>query len=183
MSATRVTTEQEFSWTIHDTWTELYVGIHHLVHGVLPTPGGEVEIEHGAMCQLALVGSNQLMEIALYRLLAPFAQEEGSINRLQNATYFDTLTKWVPRVCGRNLDFLTDPFLSTELLRRGRNNTIHKTSSPVSIAMARASLSTAVFGCIALHSHFDREFPYTGFLERWELPPEALLSSLDAHTD
>lgn len=183
MTRTTVTAEQEFSWSIHDTWTELYVGIHHLVYGVLPAASGRAEIEHGAMSQLALVGSNQLVEIALYRLLAPFAHEEGSINKLQNETYFDMLTKWVPRVSGRDLDFLSDPFFSTELLRKGRNNTIHKKASPVSIPMARAALSTAVIGTIALHRHFDRVFPYAGFLERWELGPEALLSSLDTPTD
>jgi len=179
MTTTTVAATQGGSYTIHDTWTELYVGIHHLVYRMLPAPGERVKSEDRAMCQLALVASNQLMEIALYRLLTPLAQQEGNIDKLRKNSYSDMLTKWVPNACGKSLDLQSDPFLSTELLRERRNDTIHKTSSPVSIPVARAALSTAVCGCVALHTHFGQQFPYVGFLERWELPREILMSSID----
>ena len=49
MTTTTVTATHGGSYTIHDTWTELYVGIHQLIYRVLPAPGERVKAEDRAI--------------------------------------------------------------------------------------------------------------------------------------
>lgn len=175
----------KLSYAIHDTWTAAFVGTRHLVYDILPDPGRRASMEVRTLSQLALIGSNQLMEIALFRLLLPYAKSADRVGKLtesllRDAKYFSMLDRWVPAATGKPVRFSIEPFFSTEKLRKKRNDTIHKTSAPVSVAMARSALSTAVQGSIALHAHFGEAFPYAGFLEQWPLRDEGLFSTVTA---
>lgn len=171
------------SYTVHDSWTESYVGTRHLVYEVLPEPSRKPSTEAGTLSQLALIGANQLMEIALFRLLLPYTRSSGRVSNLtesllKEATYAVMLSRWVPAAVGVSVSVSAEPFISTEALRRKRNDAIHKTSAPVSVAMARSALATAVAGSKSLYAHFSQPFPYDRFLVQWPLPEEQLFSAL-----
>lgn len=171
------------SYTVHDTWTEAFIGTRHLVYELLPEPSKKPSTEARTLSQLALIGANQLMEIALFRLLLPYTRSTGRLSNLtesllKEATYAVMLNRWVPAAVGVPVNISAEPLVSTEALRRKRNDTIHKTSAPVSVAMARSALATAVAGSKSLYAHFSQPFPYDGFLVRWQLPEEQLFSAL-----
>jgi hypothetical protein len=171
------------SWTIHDTWTECLVGTRHLVYHLLPAPGARMDAETRTLCQLALIASNHLMEIALFKVLCPSTSGSGQVTvltaqLLREASYFEMLTRWVTAASGIPLDLKAEPFVSTERLRRRRNDTIHKSSASANPQMARSALGSAVAGTEALFSHFSLPFPYAGFLARWPLEKEPAFSSV-----
>ena len=118
-----VTATVTSAWTIHDSWTETYVGVRHIIYDLLPSPGVRMSAETRTLCQLALLGANHLMEIALYKLLKPYTKSSGAIAPLTaalliEATYHQMLTRWVQAASGKALDLSCDPFLSTERLPR-----------------------------------------------------------------
>lgn len=183
MPLKRVTAEFTFSWLTHDSWSEAYVGTRGLIYQVLPASDGAATAEDGALCQLGLVGANHLMEIAIYSLLRPHAKATGKVAALteallEDASYYHMLTRWLPAVSNKTLDLSAEPFLSTERLRRRRNDTVHKSSTLATIQMARSALFSAVQGTKALYACFDTIFPYEPFLSKFPPPDETWFSSV-----
>lgn len=184
MSLQSVSSTLTISWSIHDSWSEAFVGARRLVYELLPQPNERQSAEDGALCQLALVGSNHLMEVALYKLLQPFAAASGSgvasltAALLEEASYHQMLTRWLPAACGKAVDVQAQPYKSTEALRRRRNAVVHKSSAPTTIPMARAALFSSVQGCRALFAHAGVAFPYEGFIQKSSLPNEAWFSEV-----
>jgi hypothetical protein len=169
------------SWTVHDTWTETFVGVRHIAYGLVPSTG-RLDTEARTLCQLAVVGANHLMEIVLFKLLLPAAKGSGTAAQLTEAllveaTYHQMLSRWVPAVSGKAIDFSAEPFASTERLRRRRNDTVHKASATANSQMARSALVSSVDGAKAMHAHLGKAFPYADFLSRWPLKPEPPFSS------
>jgi hypothetical protein len=160
------------SWSVHDSWSEAFVGIRRLVYELLPQPSVRQSAEDGALCQLALIGSNHLMEVALYKLLQPFTlASSGGIASLtaallDEASYHHMLSRWLPAACGKHVDLQAQPYKSTEALRRRRNAVVHKSSAPTTVPMARAALFSSIQGCRAVFAHAGVAFPYEGFIQK-----------------
>ena len=160
------------SYSIHDTWTELYLGTRRLIYEIIPPVGQRLTAEERAMCQLALIGANQLMEITLYKILIPYAEDSKKFAKftttlLEEASYNKMMKNWLPVITGTHLNFNEEPFKSTERLRKQRNDTIHKTPAYTTNAMARSAIFSSVEGTIALYQVFGIAFPYRDWLDRY----------------
>jgi hypothetical protein len=167
-------------WSVHDSWSELYVGIRRLVYAILPPDVASQTAEDSALCQLALVGASSLMEVALFKLLQPFAATGKAgltQKKLENAGYADMLGI-LEEVTGTPLDRTVQPLRSTEALRKRRNQTIHKSSALATVPMARAALFSAVEGCRHTYSHAGLTFPYESFLVEYPIPHEPWFSDV-----
>lgn len=183
MTLTPVHASLTMSWLVHDSWSESYVGTRRLTYELLPPPGQKLSPEEHAMCQLALIGANHLMEVALYKILLPHIKESGRFSLLtqallEDASYFQMLTKWLPAISGASLPLTAEPFTSTERLRRRRNDTIHKTSALATNTMARSAMYSAVEGARALFSIAGTEFPYEAVLKKYPQQVEEPFSSV-----
>lgn len=165
---------------MHDSWSEAYVGTRRLTYDILPPPTERQKAEDGALCQLALVGANHLMEVGLATLLRPRIGVNPSFTKTkyEEASYWCALSRWVPVVSGKSLALDVEPFLSTERLRTRRNATTHKSSALATVAMARSALFSAVEGTRALHAHFGVAFPYERFFAKHPLPVEPPFSTV-----
>jgi hypothetical protein len=135
---------------------------------------------------MAIVGANHLMEVALFGLLKPYvnaANESFSITQEQfeRVGYYEALTDWVLSATGRTIDLTLEPFLSTELLRKRRNATVHKPSAIATSEMARSALFSAVQGSKELYNHFGITFRYIPFIQQYTLPDAPPFSQSDAH--
>lgn len=160
------------SWLVHDSWSESYVGARRLAYEVIPAPGMKLSAEECALCQLALVGANHLVEVALYKILLPHAKSTGKVSSLTEAllaeaSYYQMLTRWLPAVSGKPIDLKAEPLFSTERLRRRRNETIHKSSALATSEMARSALYSAVEASRALYLHAGIDFPYDDALKMY----------------
>lgn len=160
------------SWLSHDSWSESYIGTRRLAYELLPPPGTRQTAEDGALCQLALIGANHLMEVALYKILLPYTEAVCASPKLprvqlEKSSYFDMLNRWLPVVLGTPLDLASEPFASTERLRERRHATVHKTSALATVQMARSSLYTAVEGTKTLFALAKLEFPYAKHLAKY----------------
>ena len=183
MSRTSISASFTFSWLSHDSWSESYVGTRRLTYDILPAPTAHTNAEESALCQLALIGANHLMEVALYKALLPHAKANSTNSRLteallDDASYYHMLTKWLPAASGKSVDLNSEPFVSTERLRRRRNDTIHKTSALATVEMARSALFSSVAGTREVFAIADQPFPYEPVLKKFSLPSEDLFSSV-----
>lgn len=171
-----VVSEFHSSYDIHDAWTEAFIGVRHVIYELLPPPGRRLSIEALALCQLALVGANHLMEVGLYRYLQSRSAFEtlpdSKKAALRRAGYADMFKVWVPELAGWTPDVSTSPFQCTERLRRRRNDTVHKTSAKANVPMCRSAIYSAVSGTGELWRISGEEFPYKGFLAKYPLPEE-----------
>ncbi|MBK6288448.1 MAG: hypothetical protein KA739_13085 [Pseudomonadales bacterium] len=178
----RVTAEMKLVWDMHETWTEAYIGIRHLVYDVLPKPGRQMPSEFHALCQLALVGSNHLMEVGLYKFLQSRPSyallPESKKKQLRAATYNDMLTIWIQELADWKPDLKSPPLKCTERLRRRRNDTVHKTSAAANVPMARSALYSAVAGSQQLWLKSKEAFPYQSFLLSYPLQDERPFSEV-----
>lgn len=157
------------------------MGVRRLIHEILPKTIAEQRVEDSALCQLALVGANHLVEVALGQLLRSFAEQElerFSAESLEKATYFEMLTQWLPKMAGKSLDLKAQPFLSSEALRKRRNETVHKSSALATAPMARSALFSAVAACRSIYEHSGQEFPYAEALEEHPIPQEEWFSNV-----
>ncbi|SEA12299.1 hypothetical protein SAMN05660420_01287 [Desulfuromusa kysingii] len=173
----------KIAWLNHDSWTESYIGTRKLVYEVLPAKNNDLTEETSALCQLAVVGANHMMEVALFGLIRPHIGSQlpdFSITQKQfdNGGYHKALTNWVEPITGSPLDLSAEPFLSTELLRKRRNDTVHKSSAIATVEMARAALYSAVEGTKALYTHFGNQSKYRPFLEKYPVHQEPMFSSV-----
>lgn len=168
------------SWLTHDSWSEAYVGTRRLVYDILPSSIAAQTAEDGALCQLAIVGANHLMEVGLAKLLRSFAGMHPAFTnrKYEEASYWLSLSHWVAVVTGMPLPLNEEPFLSTERLRTRRNATTHKSSALATVSMARSALFSAVEGTRAIHTHFGVPFPYEPFFEKYPMPHEQPFSSV-----
>ncbi len=168
------------SWFNHDSWSTAYMGTRRLVYEVLPQSIAEQSAEDDALCQLALVGANHLMEVALSKLLQPFVgrNETFTQRKFNEASYWLGIMHWVKELSNMPLSLDAEPFVSTERLRIRRNATVHKSSALATIPMARSALFSATEGSKALYSHFGVEFPYQPILSEYPLPNEAPFSQV-----
>ena len=178
-----VTSSATFSWLNHDSWSEAYVGTRKLAYELLPPPPSSVKAVEGALCQLALIGANHLMEIALYKILQPHAKATGTTSsltekKLAEASYYLMLTKWLSEIAGNEANLTIEPLLSTERLRHRRNDTVHKSSALASVVMARSALYSAVQGTYALYALSGTKFPYEPFMQKYPLHEEPWFSSI-----
>jgi hypothetical protein len=168
------------SWLTHDSWSEAYVGTRRLVYDILPPSIAQQTAEDAALCQLSLIGANHLMEVALARLLKPFASTHPTFTtrKYKEASYWLALSHWVPALSGMPLLLDAEPFSSTERLRVRRNATAHKSSALATVPMARSALFSAVEGSKALYAHFGVEFPYELFFSKFPCPSEQPFSTV-----
>ena len=168
------------SWLSHDSWSEAYVGTRRLVYDILPSSIPEQTAEDGALCQLAIVGANHLMEVGLAKLLHSFVGTHSTFTnkKYEEASYWLSLSHWVAELTGVPLLLNEEPFLSTERLRIRRNATTHKSSALATVLMARSALFSAVEGTKALYAHFGVRFPYEPFMEKYPVPREQPFSSV-----
>lgn len=171
------------SYLNHDAWTESYIGTRKLVYEVLPAKNNDLTEETSALCQLAVIGANHMMEVALFGLIRPHIGSQlpnCSITQKQfdDAGYHKALTNWIGPITGSPLNLNAEPFLSTELLRKRRNDTIHKSSAIATVEMARAALFSAVEGTKALYEHFGKTLKYTPFLEKYPVHQESMFSAV-----
>jgi hypothetical protein len=178
-----VTSSATFSWLNHDSWSEAYVGTRKLAYELLPSTQSSVKAVDGALCQLALIGANHLMEIALYKILQPHANATGTVSsltekKLADASYNLMLTKWLPDIAGNETNLTIEPLLSTERLRHRRNATAHKSSALATVEMARSALFSAVQGSYALFALSGTKFPYEPFMQKYPLHDEPWFSSI-----
>ena len=167
-------------WSVHDSWSELYVGIRRVVYSLLPADIASQTPEDSALCQLGLVGASNLVEVALFKLLQPFAASgAGGLTpkKLENAGYAEML-EYLEKVTGKPLHRDEQPFKSTETLRKRRNATIHKSSAIATVPMVRAALFSAVEGCRRIYLHAGIMFPYESFLAKYPIPSESWFSDV-----
>ncbi len=161
MPLQRLYADFTIAWLVHDSWSETYVGVRRLAFEILPNPGSKQKAEDGPLCQLCLVGSNHLMEVALYKALYPHIPGP----KLENATYHKMLELLETRSASLNL--ADEPFLSTERLRKRRNDTVHKHSALATVEMARSALYSAVEGSRAVFALAGTPFPYESHLVKF----------------
>jgi len=92
-----VNTSLTISWLNNDSWSEAYVGTRRLIYEVLPPSIAPQTAEAAALCQLAVIGANHLMEIALAKLLHPVTTKRASFTKRQNeeASYWLAISQWV----------------------------------------------------------------------------------------
>lgn len=168
------------SWLNHDSWSEAYVGTRRLIYEVLPPSIAQQTAEDAALCQLAVIGANHLMEVALANLLHPFTTTSTSFTqrKYEEASYWLAISHWVGVLSGSPLQLNAEPLVSTERLRTRRNATAHKSSALATVPMARSALFSAVQGTRALYSHFGATFPYDAFLSKYPLPNEQPFSAV-----
>lgn len=180
MPLRRVQASFTISWLSHDSWSEAYVGTRRLIYDFLPLPTSKQTAEDGALCQLAIIGANHLMEVGLARLLIPYVGKVPTFTKrkYEDASYYLSLSHWVEKVTGVPILLTEEPFRSTERLRMRRNETTHKSSALATVPMARSALFSAVEGSRRLHSHFGVPFPYQPFIEKYPLPQEEYFSSV-----
>lgn len=121
------------------------------------------------------------MEITLGKLLSSVAPVTGkhSHAQLKDTQYYAMLTEWVAALTEAPIELSSEPFKSTEVLRKRRNATIHKSSAVASVGMAQSAIYTAVQGCIALYQHFGAAFPYHDVLREYPLKDAPLFSEID----
>jgi hypothetical protein len=169
-----VTSDLTFGYLIHDAWTETYVGVHRIAFELLPERLKEQDV---ALCKLAIVGAHHMMEVALFRLLGPRAGARFTAKKLGGSTFSDALTKLTPMVVGA-IDLSQEPFTSTERVRHRRNETVHHLSAGATRAMARSALHSATEGTRALYAHFQVDFPYQPFLDKWPAPSQPHFSAV-----
>ena len=155
-------------WLSHDAWSQTYVGTHKLLYRLLPASTGQLEDDDSSLCQLAFIGANHLMEIAVAKIILTFDPTFS----LTNAKYHSDLTQTLPRLTGKTPNLEVEPFRSTEKLRRSRNKAIHASSAVVSVEMARSALFSATNGSRALYDLVGQPFPYERFLTKRPLPSE-----------
>lgn len=165
----------------HDAWTESYIGTRKLIYEVLPAKSNNLTEENTALCQLAVVGANHMMEVALFGLIRPYIGSQLpdftiTQKEFEKAAYHHALTNWISPITGSPLNLNAEPFLSTELLRKRRNDTIHKSSAIATVEMAKAALYSAVEGTKALYEHFGKTFKYKPFLEKYPVHLEPMFS-------
>ena len=185
LSMTRVTLRHVVSmpWRSHDSWSETFIGIHRLVYEILPQQGRPQDVRDAALCQLAIVGANHLLEVSLFKLIRPsIGVDLGNLNiseaKFKKAGYYTAISEWVGAITGNDIDLTSEPFLSTERLRERRNATAHKSSAIATTEMARSGLIAAVNGTRAIHSHFGSDFPYEKYLLENPLANEPLFSQI-----
>lgn len=170
------------SYDVHDAWTQAYVGVRHLIYELLPPPGRKLSIEHQAMCQLALVGANHLMEVALYRYLESRPKHARLNDRkkteLRKATYAAMLQTWIAELADWSPALDSPPFQCTERLRRRRNDTVHKTPATANVPMCRSAIFSAVTGTRTMWKISGEAFPYQGFLDKYPIPVERPFSKV-----
>lgn len=156
------------------------MGTRRLIYDILPPSIGQQTAEDAALCQLALVGANHLMEVALARLLRPFTSTHPTFTtrKYEEASYFLALSNWVRALSGKPLLLDAEPFSSTERLRIRRNATTHKSSALATVPMARSALFSAVEGSKALYAHFDVDFPYESLFSKYPCPIEQPFSTV-----
>tara|TARA_Y100001951_G_scaffold101123_1_gene105528 strand:- start:350 stop:1030 length:681 start_codon:yes stop_codon:yes gene_type:complete len=161
------------SWLRHNSWSQTYVGLRKLVNEVLPNGTSKIEAEDAALCQLAVISANQLMEIALFDLLKRYIKAPQGFNLseklYENSGYYFAITELSEKAVGKMIDLSKEPFISTERLRKRRNATVHKSSALADIAMAQSALYTAVQGVKALCVHFNEPKKYDVFLKAYPL--------------
>ncbi len=176
-----INASSSISWGASDAWLESYAGTHRLIYKILPQAPWEQSYEDAGLSQLALIGANHLMEIALGQLLAPLLRSTGeySKSKFEEAGYRRLLSNWVPELTGVTIPIDSEPFKSTELLRDRRNATIHKSSAIASVDIAQSALYSAVHGCIALYDHLGEDFPYQEALREYPLRDAPWFSEID----
>jgi hypothetical protein len=165
-------------WLNHDAWSQTYVGTHKLLYRHLPATTAQLEDDDSSLCQLAFIGANHLMEVALAKVILHC---DPKFN-MKDARYYSDLTKTLPALIGKSPNLEVEPFRSTEKLRVRRNKTIHATSAVVSVEMARSALFSATHGSRALFELVGKPFPYERFLSKRPLPEEMPFFDLP-HTD
>jgi len=177
-----VSADLTVAYDVHSPWTEAYVGIRHIIYELLPAPGRKLSTEQHALCQLALIGANHLMEVGLYQYLQSRAGyvslSAAKKTALRRALYFDMLKTWVPDLAGWQPVLSTPPFRCTERLRRRRNDTIHKTSAKANVPMCRAAIYSATAGTAELWRMSSEPFPYARFLSKYPLPDSKRFSEV-----
>lgn len=172
------------SWSVHDSWSESFIGTRHLIYNVIPPDDGHHRaVENGALCQLGLIGANHLMEISLYKVLSTLIESPGDQlplikSLLDDANYYQMLTRWLPAATGTSIKIGEEPFLSTESLRRRRNATAHKTSAVATIQMVRSALYSSLQGCRAIYQSAGIDFPYEQFITKYPIEEEPWFSTL-----
>lgn len=175
-----ISTDFTIRWSVHDSWSELYVGVRRLIYQILPKDIASQNADYSALCQLGLVGASNLVEVGLYKLLQPFASAGSgglTLKKLEKAGYADML-EMLEKVTGKPLEREAQPVKSTESLRKRRNQTVHKSSALATVPMARAALFSAVAGCRHLYAHAGVPFPYASFLSDSPIPLEAWFSEV-----
>jgi|WetSurMetagenome_2_1015567.scaffolds.fasta_scaffold106017_3 hypothetical protein len=187
-NATPLAKTVDVSFDSYDTWSELYVGIHHLVYDILPPTVSQQKAEDRVLCQLAIVGANHMMEFALFDLIRPHIdiKKDNKNNiivtqeKYKDAKYYTALSNWVEQLTDEKIDLKKEPFLSTECVRKRRNSTVHKESALATVEMARSALFSVVEGTKELYSHFKKQFPenYQHFMDKYPLREEAWFSTL-----
>ena len=170
------------SWLRHNSWSQTYVGLRKLINDVLPAGTSKIEAEDSALCQLAVISSNQLMEIALFDLLKKYVNSTCGFNlaekQYESSSYYFAITELSEKAVGTAIDLSVEPFISTERLRKRRNATVHKSSALADIAMAQSALYTAVQGVKALCIHFNEPRKYDVFLKAYPLENGAYFSQI-----
>jgi hypothetical protein len=168
------------SWMNLDAWSETYVGVFRLVYEILPDDPAAQESKDGALCQLALVGSNHLVEVTVGKLLKPFTGQVKGLSQesYDRLGYKHAMLTIIERATSKKLDLSEEPFLSSECLRERRNATVHKQSAVANVNMARAALFTGVEATKALYQHFDVGFPYSKILNQYPMRPATMFSKV-----
>lgn len=178
-----ITASFETSWISHDAWSESYVGIRRLVYETLPDSSEKQSAEDSALCQLAIVGCHHLMEVALFGLLHLYIDATSgdfslTQKQLDDSSYHKALTIWAARATGLALDCNVEPLLSTERLRRRRNDTVHSKSALATVEMCRSALFSATEGTKHLHGLFNQPFKYKLIMDQYPIPTERYFSTV-----
>ncbi|WP_298218041.1 hypothetical protein [Halothiobacillus sp.] len=169
-------------WSQNDTWTEAYLGVRRLVYDILPQTVAEQRVADAALCQLALVGANHLVEVTLGQVLRSFSAQaiQGfTTEDLERASYYNMLSQWLPKMTGKTVDLSAQPFRSSEALRKRRNETVHKSSALATVQMARAALFSAVQTSQTIYLHTGEGFPYLSVLTEHPLFDEEWFSDVN----
>ncbi|MDY0362550.1 MAG: hypothetical protein RBR08_13945 [Desulforegulaceae bacterium] len=178
-----VTSQISINWLSNDAWSEAFIGTRRIVYEILPSSNSEQKAEDGALCQLAIIGSNHLMEYALFDLLKPYVNSTNdkfsiSKKKLENASYFFALKNLLPKIAEQPVNLNYEPLKSTETLRMRRNETIHKTSAIATVEMSRSALFSAVEGTKYLYQICGQGFKYSSFLNKYPLSKEKYFSTI-----
>lgn len=174
-------------WSSGGKWTEAYAGVHYLIYSILPEHSYETEFEHGALCQLGLIGSQHLLEVTLGELLEPYvkaqsAESRFSMKKFQHEGFARLRDKWISELTPYGKIYPEDkpiePYASAEILLSRRNGSAHKSSDIVTVEMVRSALFTSVECSKSLYDHFQQTFPYQDTLREYPLQKTPLLNEI-----
>ena len=151
---------EKVGWLSLDAWSETYLGAHWIIKNKLPEKPNQAEAVDGALSQMVLIASHQLVEIMLFGCIRSNLKQSGQLNEvldevLKRLSFNEAFNKWPKLLMGEPFPKKTQPFKAARVLAARRNATVHSESALTTLEMARSALYTGVMASRAVQTHFE----------------------------